>query len=70
MNHIKISQIISDYPAGTRVELIKMDDNIHPIAPGTKGTVDFVDDTGQIHVIWDNGAGLALVPEVVKFKRI
>ena len=36
MNHIKISQIISDYPAGTRVELIKMDDNIHPIAPGTK----------------------------------
>lgn len=70
MNHIKISQIISDYPAGTRVELIKMDDNIHPIAPGIKGTVDFVDDTGQIHVIWDNGAGLALVPEVDKFKRI
>lgn len=70
MNHIKISQIISDYPAGTRVELIKMDDNIHPIAPGTKGTVDFVDDTEQIHVIWDNGAGLALVPEVDKFKRI
>lgn len=70
MNHTKISQIISDYPAGTRVELIKMDDNIHPIAPGTKGTVDFVDDTGQIHVIWDNGAGLALVPEVDKFKRI
>lgn len=70
MNHIKISQIISDYPAGTRVELIKMDDNIHPIASGTKGTVDFVDDTGQIHVIWDNGAGLALVPEVDKFKRI
>ena len=70
MNHIKISQIISDYPTGTRVELIKMDDNIHPIVPGTKGTVDFVDDTGQIHVIWDNGAGLALVPEVDKFKRI
>lgn len=70
MNHIKISQIISDYSADTRVELIKMDDNIHPIAPGTKGTVDFVDDTGQIHVIWDNGTGLALVPEVDKFKRI
>ena len=47
-----------------------MDDNIHPIAPGTKGTVDFVDDTGQIHVIWENGVGLALVPEADEFKKI
>ena len=45
------------YPAGTRVELIRMDD---PQAPpgGTKGTVLGVDDVGSILVDWDNGSGL------------
>jgi hypothetical protein len=28
----------------------------------TQGTVDFVDDTGTIHVDWDNGSTLGLVP--------
>ena len=45
------------YPAGTRVELIRMDD---PQAPpvGAKGTVLGVDDVGSILVAWDNGSGL------------
>ena len=45
------------YPAGTRVELIRMDD---PQAPpvGTKGTVLGVDVVGSILVAWDNGSGL------------
>ena len=45
------------YPAGTRVELIRMDD---PQAPpvGTKGPVLGVDDVGSILVAWDNGSGL------------
>ena len=45
------------YPAGTRVELIRMDDpQAHPV--GTKGTVLGVDDVGSILVAWDNGSGL------------
>ena len=45
------------YPVGTRVELVRMDD---PQAPpiGTKGTVRGVDDIGSIMVVWDNGCGL------------
>ena len=45
------------FPAGTRVELVQMDD---PQAPpiGTKGTVIGVDDIGSIMVTWDNGSGL------------
>ncbi len=48
------------YPAGTRVELVCMDD---PQAPpiGTKGTVTTVDDIGTVHVNWDNGSSLGLV---------
>lgn len=48
------------YPAGTRVELLQMDD---PQAPpiGTKGTVSGADDMGSIMVRWDNGSGLSVI---------
>ena len=47
------------YPVGTRVELVRMDD---PQAPpiGTKGNVKGVDDIGSIMVAWDNGCGLSV----------
>ena len=48
------------YPAGTRVELVKMDDFQAPPV-GTKGTVTGVDDTGSLLVNWDNGSGLNVV---------
>lgn len=48
------------YPAGTRVELVKMDDCQAPPI-GTKGTVRGVDDTGSIMVHWDNGSSLNVV---------
>ena len=48
------------YPAGTRVELVQMDDAQAPPV-GTKGTVRGVDDMGSIIVAWDNGSGLNVV---------
>ena len=30
--------------------------------PGLRGTVDYVDDQGQLHMNWENGRSLALVP--------
>lgn len=47
--------------AGTRVRLIAMDDRQAP-PRGTEGTVQFVDDAGTIHVQWDTGSSLGLVP--------
>ena len=62
-----VERIRSEYPAGTRVELVRMDD---PQAPpvGTKGTVKGVDDTGSLLMRWDNGSGLNVVygEDVVK----
>ena len=57
--HEEVLRIRKQYPAGTRVELVKMDD---PQAPpiGTKGTVRGVDDIGSIMVAWDNGCGLVV----------
>lgn len=57
------------YPKGTRIELIHMEDT-QAVFPGTKGTVELVDDMGTIHMKWDNGRRLGLIPEVDDFKVI
>lgn len=49
-----------NYPKGTRVELVKMDD-MHAPPIGTLGTVRCVDSIGTIHVNWDNGSTLGVV---------
>lgn len=55
-----VERLREQYPVGTGVELMKMDD---PQAPpvGTKGTVTGVDDIGSILVAWDNGCRLNVV---------
>ena len=50
------------YPPGTRIRLNSMHDPYAPITPGTEGVVDLVDDDGQLHMKWDNGRTLALIP--------
>mgnify|MGYP003285860020 FL=1 len=55
-----VERILREYPAGTRVELVRMDDAQAPPA-GTKGTVQGVDDTGSLLMRWDNGSGLNVV---------
>lgn len=48
------------YPAGSMVELKKMD---YVAAPpvGTRGIVKFVDDLGTAHVKWENGSEINVV---------
>lgn len=55
-----VERIRREYPIGTRVELLQMDDAQAPPV-GTKGTVKGVDDTGSLLVRWDNGSGLNVV---------
>lgn len=56
-----VEKIRKLYPAGTRVELIRMDDPYTSLKPGDKGTVRIVDDSGTVFVDWDNGSGLGIV---------
>lgn len=59
-----------DYPPGTRIELIEMNDPYHPVLPGTRGTVDHVDDGATIHMKWDNGRTLGIVPGEDVFRKL
>lgn len=58
----KAQRMKERYPSGTRIRLDSMDDPYAPIAPGTEGTVNFVDDIGTFHCTFDNGRTLGVVP--------
>jgi len=75
MNQIEAEQRFAErmkkcYPPGTRIELISIDDPYIKIAPGTRGTVQFVDDIGTIHPAWDTGSSLGLVPGEDSFRKL
>lgn len=48
------------YPKGTRIRLTEMKDDPYALAPGSMGTLNYIDDGAQFHIRWDNGSGLAL----------
>ena len=60
INREIIESIKEEYPKGTRVELLKMDDVQAPPI-GTKGTVQGIGSLGSIMVKWDNGSTLSVV---------
>ena len=55
-----VERVRREYPAGTRVELLRMEDVQAPPV-GTLGTVLGMDDTGSLLMRWDNGSGLNAV---------
>ena len=70
MSRREVEALRKRYPKGTRVKLISLEDPYSRLPEGTKGTVDAVDDIGTIHVRWDNGSGLGIVPGVDEIKVI
>ncbi|MGX6992163.1 DUF4314 domain-containing protein, partial [Pseudolactococcus reticulitermitis] len=55
-----IAILREQYPEGTRVSLLQMND-AHAPEIGTCGTVKGVDDIGSIRVHWDNDSNLNVV---------
>ncbi len=65
-----VDRIKAEYPKGTRVELIEMDDPYRDMPPGLKGTVIAVDDIATVHIAWDNGSSLGAAYGVDRIRRI
>lgn len=62
----QVEQIKKKYPVGTRIQLDHMEGE-RDMPDGLCGTVEFIDDQGQLHMHWDNGRSLALVTNVDDF---
>lgn len=65
-----LERLRKEYPAGTRVELIRLDDPYRKIPSGTIGTVEFVDDAGQLHTVWDEHGALAMIYGVDEWRKV
>lgn len=69
MKRKRVEVLRNQYPAGCTVELVSMDDEFAPPA-GTKGTVVHVDDIGSIHIAWETGSTLGVVPGVDMVRKL
>lgn len=58
------------YPPGSRILLNQMTDPFAPVLSGTRGTVWYVDDAGQLGAAWDNGRSLSLIPGEDSFRKL
>lgn len=72
-NHMKnilkerLALLRDQIPAGSRILLKEMCNDPFPVKPGTWGTLNYIDDIGQLHVDWDTGSTLALIIGVDHF---
>ena len=55
-----VKRLREEFPEGTRVALVRMDDPYSKLEPGDRGSVKGVDDGGTIHVSWDKGSSLGI----------
>ena len=65
-----VKRLREQYPKGTRVELVSMNDRFAKLMPGDRGTVSHVDDIGTIFVNWDCGSGLGVAYGEDRIKKI
>ncbi len=65
-----INQIKQKFLTVTRIELIALEDAYTKLKPVDTGTVDFVDENGTIHMNWDTGSNLGLIPGEDAFRII
>ena len=65
----RVEHLRKQYPKGTKIELLEMDDVQAPPI-GTVGTVYGVDDLGSLLVRWENGSSLSVIDGADRVKKI
>ena len=65
-----VERIRNEYPPGTKIELIEMDDPYGRLKPGDRGVVRYVDDVGTIFPDWNRGGSLGLVYGQDRYKKV
>jgi len=68
-DHATVERVRAEYPPGTKVELIFMDDSQAPPV-GTIGEVLAVDDTGSLIMSWENGSGLNVIFGIDRVRKL
>jgi hypothetical protein len=59
-----------EFPQGTRVELISMEDSFTELKAGDRATIRGCDSYGDLMCNWDNGSSLKLIPSADRFRKL
>lgn len=70
LNSKEVERLRNEYPEGTRLMLLSMDDLYSKLEYGDRGTVIYVDDAGTIHMRWDSGSSLGLIYGEDSFRKL
>tara|TARA_R110002020_G_scaffold113236_7_gene260327 strand:- start:1934 stop:4501 length:2568 start_codon:yes stop_codon:yes gene_type:complete len=54
---------------GMRIRMVHMEDQ-RPVDEGLEGTISHIDDIGTIHVKWDDGGTLGVIPGIDKYELL
>lgn len=67
----EVEKLREEFPIGTRVELVRMENEPNPdIYPGMRGTVEHIDDAGDIKVRWSYGGEVRVVYGVDECRKL
>lgn len=69
MNHTRKAKLMKQYPNGTRIRLVFIDDKYAPPV-GTLGTVTGVDDMCSLQVSWDTGSTLSVLDQIDRVEKL
>ncbi len=69
-NHRMALQYRKSHPPGTRIELLSTSETMQPVPIGTRGTIHHIDDQCNIHMLWDNGRTLSVIPGEDSFRKL
>ena len=62
--------LVKNLRIGQRVRAIQINDPYTKIESGEYGTINFIDGFNTIHVNWDSGSTLGIIPEIDEFEII
>lgn len=65
-----LEELNKTYPIGSKIKLLEDMEDTQGIRAGQFGILEYIDDEGSLHMRWDNGSGLAIIPEIDKFEVI
>lgn len=58
------------YPVGARVRLDETSDPFTDLKPGDEGQIAFIDSMGTVHIVWQNGSTLGMIPGQDRFTLV
>jgi hypothetical protein len=69
-NKQTVERVRAEFPPDTRIEVTAFSDPYSKLTVGSRGTVEFVDDTASLFCVFDNGERIGLLYGVDGYRKV